>query len=216
MYVFISIMASHSGETIQVFKSRNNILALLREQGFDTSTYTGASISEVHSMFQANQMDMLLTIPQTGKKVYVKYHLDKTLRINNIYDYIEDLMNLEKILQKSDDLVIIIKDEPNDSLKKNLKNIWEQDEVFVNVFNIKRLQFNVLEHSLVPKHRPLNTKEAEEIKAKYHIKDDSQLPDIGRFSPVAQAIGLRPGQMCEIIRPSRTAVNATFYRICSA
>lgn len=207
---------AHSRESTQIFKSRNNILELLKAQGYDTATYDGASVADVHSMLQANQMDMLVTVPKTGKKAYVKYHLEKTLRINTIYDYIEDLMNLENILQKSDDLIIIIRDEPNDSLQKNLKNIWEQDGVFVNVFNIKRLQFNILEHSLVPPHRPLSEKEANEIREKFHIQSDSQLPDIGRFSPVAQAIGLRPGQLCEIIRPSRTAVNAPFYRICSA
>lgn len=207
---------AHSSETTQIFKSRNNILALLKTQGYDTTSYDGASVADVHSMSQANQMDMLVTVPKTGKKAYIKYHIEKALRINNIYDFIEDLMNLESVLQKSDDLIIIVKDEPNDSLQKNLKNIWEQDGVFVNVFNIKRLQFNILEHDLVPPHRPLSEKEAAAIKAKYHIQDDSQLPNIGRFSPVAQAIGLRPGQMCEIIRPSRTAVSAPFYRVCSA
>lgn len=207
---------AHSSETTQIFKSRNNILALLKAQGYDTSSYDGASVADVHSMSQANQMDMLVTVSKTGKKAYIKYHIEKALRINNIYDFIEDLMNLESVLQKTDDLIIIIKDEPNDSLQKNLKNIWEQDGVFVNVFNIKRLQFNILEHDLVPPHRPLSEKEAEEVKAKYHIQDNSQLPDIGRFSPVAQAIGLRPGQMCEIIRPSRTAVSVPFYRVCSA
>ena len=206
---------AHSSETTQIFKSRNNILALLKTQGYDTSSYDGVSVADVHSMSQANQMDMLVTVPKSGKKAYIKYNIDKSLRINNIYDYIEDLMNLESILKKTDDLIIIIKEEPNESLQKNLKNIWEQDGIFVNVFNIKRLQFNILEHELVPPHRPLSDKEAQEIKTKYHIQDDSQLPNIGRFSPVAQAIGLRPGQMCEIIRPSRTAVSAPFYRICS-
>jgi DNA-directed RNA polymerase subunit H (RpoH/RPB5) len=207
---------ANSSETTTIFKSRNNIIALLKAQGYDTNGYEGASVSSVHSMFQSNQMDMLCTNPKTGKKAYVKYQLGKALRLNNIYDYIEDLMNLEQVLKKSDDLIIIIKDEPNESLQKNLKNIWEQDGVFVNVFNIKRLQFNILEHSLVPPHRPLSDAEAIAIKQKYHIQADSQLPDICRFSPVAQAIGLRPGQMCEIIRPSRTAINAPFYRICSA
>ena len=43
---------------------------------------------------------------------------------------------------------------------------------------------------------------------------DSQFPDISRFDPVAQAIGIRPGQVCEIIRPSKTAISAPYYRIC--
>ena len=44
--------------------------------------------------------------------------------------------------------------------------------------------------------------------------DDNQLPEISRFDPVAQAIGMRPGNICEIIRPSKTAIYAPYYRIC--
>ncbi len=44
--------------------------------------------------------------------------------------------------------------------------------------------------------------------------NDGQFPDISRFDPAAQAIGIRPGEVCEIIRPSKTAISAPYYRIC--
>jgi DNA-directed RNA polymerase subunit H (RpoH/RPB5) len=206
-------MSQQSSEIQKIFKSRQVILDLLYKQGYDTGKYTGSSITEVSSMYITKQMDMLLE--KTDKKTYVKYHLDKTLRPTNLYDYIEDLINLDNILKKTDDLVIIIKDEPNDSLKKTLANFWQQDGVFINVINIKRLQFNILNHELVPPHKVLSTEEADAVKKLYNIMDDSQIPDISRFSPVSQVIGIRPGQMCEIIRPSKTAIKSKFYRICS-
>ena len=206
-------MSQQSSEIQKIFKSRGIILDLLEKQGYDTSKYTGSSITEVSSMHLVKQMDMLLEKPD--KKTYVKYHLDKTLRPTNLYDYIEDLINLDNILSKKDDLVIIIKDEPNDSLKKTLANFWQQEGVFINVINIKRLQFNILSHVLVPPHRVLNEEEADSIKKQYNIMDDSQIPDISRFSPVSQVIGIRPGQLCEIIWSSKTAIKSKFYRICS-
>jgi DNA-directed RNA polymerase subunit H (RpoH/RPB5) len=206
-------MSQQSSEIQKIFKSRQVILDLLYKQGYDTGKYTGSSITEVSSMYITKQMDMLLE--KTDKKTYVKYHLDKTLRPTNLYDYIEDLINLDNILNKTDDLVIIIKDEPNDSLKKTLANFWQQEGVFINVINIKRLQFNILNHELVPPHRVLSVEEADAIKKQYNIMDDSQIPDISRFSPVSQVIGIRPGQLCEIIRPSKTAIKSKFYRICS-
>jgi DNA-directed RNA polymerase subunit H (RpoH/RPB5) len=206
-------MSQQSSEIQKIFKSRQVILDLLYKQGYDTGKYTGSSITEVSSMYITKQMDMLLE--KTDKKTYVKYHLDKTLRPTNLYDYIEDLINLDNILNKTDDLVIIIKDEPNDSLKKTLANFWQQDGVFINVINIKRLQFNILNHELVPPHKVLSTEEADAVKKLYNIMDDSQIPDISRFSPVSQVIGIRPGQMCEIIRPSKTAIQSKFYRVCS-
>jgi DNA-directed RNA polymerase subunit H (RpoH/RPB5) len=209
-------MASQSGHIIQIYKSRQTIITHLYNQKYDVSSYEGFSINEVHTLFQTKQLDMLFVNNTNNKKAYVKYHLGKTLRQENISEYIEDLINLEEVLTKMDDLIIIMKDEPNESLVKSLKNIWEQDGIFVNVFNIQRLQYNVLEHELVPPHQVLTNAEALEFKKKYNITDDSQLPDISRFSPVAQAIGMRPGDLCKITRPSKTAINTEFYRICSA
>ena len=76
------------------------------------------------------------------------------------------------------------------------------------------MEYNILDHKLVPPHIPLNAEEEQRFREKYNITDNSQIPDISRFSPVAQVIGLRPGQICRIIRPSKTAINADFYRIC--
>ena len=205
---------AHS-EITTIFKSRITILELLKEQGYDTSDYEGFSINEVNSMHQSKQMDMLVSNSSNNKKCYIKYHGNKNLKNTYIYEYIDDLYNIEEILSKDDELIIIIKDEPNEPLLKLLSNIWEQDGIFINVFNIKRLQFNILKHELVPKHRALSKEEATIIKNKYNVKDNSQLPNISRFSPPAQAIGLRPGDLCEITRPSKTSITSLFYRICS-
>ena len=206
---------AHS-EITTIFKSRVNIIELLKEQGYDTSDYEGFSINEVNSMYQSKQMDMLFTNNNNNKKCYVKYHGSKNLKNTTIYEYIEDLFNIEQILKKTDDLIIIIKDEPNEPLLKLLTNIWEQEGIYLNVFNIKRLQFNILNHQLVPKHKVLTLEQSNEIKKIYNIQNDEQIPSICRFSPPAQAIGLRPGELCEITRPSKTSINSKFYRICSS
>jgi DNA-directed RNA polymerase subunit H (RpoH/RPB5) len=159
-------------------------------------------------------MDMLLKKITQEKSVYVKYHLAKSLRPVNIYEYIEDLFTLEEVLTKKDDLIVIMKDEPNDTIKKTLTDIWEKEGIFIIVLNIKRLQYNIMNHQLVPPHIVLNAEEAAAVKLKYNIHDDSQIPDISRFSPVSQVIGLRPGELCRIYRPSKTAIKAEFYRIC--
>ena len=206
---------AQSGQIVQIFKSRVNMLDILKSQDYNVEDYEGSSIHEVHSMFQAKQMDMLVSNNGGTKKAYIKYHLAKSLRPNNIYEYIDDLYNLEEVLTNADDLIIIMKDDPNETIHKTLKNIWEQDGVFIIIFSIQRLQFNILKHALVPPHIVLTSEKAAEIKNKYNIKDNSQLPDISRFSPVAKAIGMRPGDMCEITRPSKTAISTQFYRICS-
>lgn len=203
-----------------VYKSRKIILNLMSRQGYNIEDYDNFSINEVNSMKLNNQLDMLLEkkdedpITKKKDKIYIRYYLGKTIRPNNIHEMIDDLFNIEEVLKKNDTLFIIIKDDINETLLNELKHIWESDGIFIVIQNIKRLQFNILEHTLVPPHRVINENEVKEVMKKYNITDKNQFPEISRFDPVSQVIGLRPGQVCEIIRPSKTAVLTNYYRVC--
>jgi DNA-directed RNA polymerase subunit H (RpoH/RPB5) len=116
---------------------------------------------------------------------------------------------------KTDSIMFITKSDPNDTLVKELEQLWNERHIYVNVVYIKRLQFNVLKHSLVPKHETLTELEEEEFTTQYNIKDaKTQIPTISRFDPVAIAIGLRPGQICRIHRKSPTSIKTVYYRVC--
>lgn len=213
---------AQSGQIQIIYNSRKTLLEHLKYQGFDVEDYENFSVNEIYEMFQNQQLDILVERKESPekklskKKTYIKYHLAKTLRPEKIYEYIEDLFNLEQVLTKEDDLIIVIKEEPNDTMIKTLNQIWASDKQFVVIWNIKMLQFNVLEHSLVPNHNVLNLDDDIIFRKKYNINNDSELPNISRFSSPAMAIGIRPGQICEISRPSKTAINTKFYRICSS
>jgi DNA-directed RNA polymerase subunit H (RpoH/RPB5) len=56
--------------------------------------------------------------------------------------------------------------------------------------------------------------EVKQVMTKYNITDKVQFPDISRFDPVARVIGLRPGQVCNITRASKTAIETNYYRVC--
>jgi len=203
--------------TVQkIYKSRNNLLDMLKEQDYDVSQYENVGINEVNTLLTSKQLDMQLKKTNAEKKIYIKYHLAKGLRSTNIQEYIEELFTIDEVLTKDDDLMIIVKDEPNDTLIKNISAIWDTENIYITAIAINRLQFNILNHSLVPKHRILSNIEEEEIRKKYNIMDEKQMPDISRHSPVAQIIGLRPNKICEIIRSSKTGITSKFYRICSS
>jgi len=223
-----------SSLTSAIYKSRLTLLELMNKQNYNTYTYEGFSINEVNTMKTNNQLDMLLekktiqentiqtnnnTIIQVEqkdepKKIYIKYYLNKSLRPNNLQDIIDDLFNIEQILNKKDTLLIVVKDEVNDTMQNTIKHIWEKDRIFVIIISLKRLQFNILNHILVPSHRVLGQDELIQVKKRYNIINDKQFPEISRFDPVAQVIGIRPGEVCEIIRPSKIALTEPYYRIC--
>ena len=206
-----SILITH------IYNSRKTVLDLMKKQGYNTNDYSNFSVSEVNSMKQNNQLDMLLekNTDTDNKNIYIRYYLSSRPAPKNIQEMIDDLFVLTETLQKKDTLFIIIKDEPNETLINYLKHIWETEEIFIVVESIKRLQFNILEHVLVPFHRVLTDEEVNFIMKKYNIIHKFQFPKISRFDPVSRVIGLRPDQVCEIIRSSKTAIKSYYYRICT-
>jgi len=200
-----------------IYTSRKIILELMGKQGYNIKDYSNFSVNEVNSMKQNNQLDMLLETVEGApkkRKMYIRYYLAKAIRPANIHEMIDDLFVLTETLKKDDTLFVIIKDDPNETLVNELKHIWEKDGIFIVIESIKRLQFNILEHVLVPEHRVLSDSEVDDIMKKYNITDKTQFPDISRFDPVARVIGLRPNQVCHIIRASKTAIEANYYRVC--
>ena len=211
----------------QIYKSRGIILELMQAQNYNISEYDGFSINEINTMKTNNQLDLILSKNQYEegeenvikkedyeKKIYIKYYLGKSLRPNNLQEMIDDLFYIEEILTKNDTLLVVVKDEVNETLLNTLKHIWESDKIFIILIPLQRLQFNILEHILVPPHRVLNEAEKIKIKNRYNIINDDLFPELSRFDPVAKAIGIRPGEVCEITRPSKTAITSFYYRIC--
>lgn len=230
-------MSATSSLISLIHESRLTILRQMKALHFETKDYDNVSVNEVNSMFQNKQLDMLLERDQTiqvkqslsqsqfsspefvplhrKQKVYIRYYLAKAIRPANVEEIVDDLFRMEPILTKDDILYIVIKDEMNDTLRELLKHIWEQEGIFIVIQNMKRLQFNILEHTLVPPHQVVEDEDKiQQIFKQFNVTHVSQLPEILRFDPVAQVLCLRPGQICEIIRPSKTAVNAFYYRVC--
>lgn len=198
----------------KIYNSRLIILKQLETRGFNIEEWNNFSINDIQVMYNNKQLDMLLTHKNEDKKIYVKYHLFNKLSPHYIYDYVEDLYNIENVLKQEDELIIISKTNPNDSLINELTNQFNNNNIYVNIYNLHRYLFNILEHTFVPYHRVLNSEEKDKIYKKYNILRDNQLPEISRFDPVAQTIGLRPGELCEITRKSQTSVLSKYYRLC--
>lgn len=198
----------------EIYKSRKNLLDILESRGFDTSDYNSFTYEELHTMIQNQQLDFIVKKVDSEKKIYIKYNIIKVLRPNNIYDSVEDLFHIENVLTKNDDLIIINKDEPNDTLQTTVKNIWLNDGLYIAIINIARLQFNILNHTLVPKHTVLSEEERNVFLEKYNITNKKMIPTISYFSPVSIVLGIRPDDICKIERFSKTAINSDFYRIC--
>lgn len=206
--------ATNSQTIAKIFKSRKIMLNLAERRGYNTDQYKDFNIPEIATLFGTCNLDMLLTNPETQSKLYFKYHLKTKISKTHIQDYIEDLYNVEETLGEDDNLIIVGKDKPNDTLINVLDMSYKTDKYYVNIYNIHDYLYNILDHVLVPPHRIIDDEEKKVIAKYYNIVNDSQWPEISRFDPVATAIGLKPSDVVEIIRSSPTSLTTKYYRFC--
>tara|TARA_B110000879_G_C11180707_1_gene518152 strand:+ start:716 stop:1345 length:630 start_codon:yes stop_codon:yes gene_type:complete len=208
-------MSTSSNKIVSIYNSRFNLIDILQGNGYDTSDHNLFSINEVDAMFKNNQLDMLLTNHTNKRKIYIKYYLKaKQIKKQDLDEIIEDLYLIEDILTKQDTLIIITEDEPNDTMISKIKYLYEHDEIFIVIHNIKRLQFNILKHNLVPPCSVLLPDEINKLKHKFNLQSVKQLPEVSRFDPQSLAMCLRPGEVCKYERKSVTAMNTEYYRVC--
>jgi len=208
-----------SNRILSIFKSRTTILDFMERLGYETVDYTTFSINEIDAMFVNSQLDMLIKHKSSDKKVYIKYYFSaktgsRQIRPQTLDTIIEDLYEIEGVLASPDTLIIIIDEEPNETILNKVKYLYERNGIFVVIHNIKRLQFNLLNHALNPKVEILDDAAVKDILVKYNLKNAQMLPEISRFDPLALAIALRPGQVAKFIRNSATALHQDYFRIC--
>ena len=212
-------MSTISSRIISIYKSRTTLLAQLQKQGYNVDDYSSFTINEIDSMLSNSQLDMLINHSDKGTKIYIKYYFTlkqttKQIKKEVLDNIIEDLFTIDEVLTKKDTLMVIIDDEPNDTILTKMKYLYNHDGIFVIIHNIHRLQYNILDHTLVPYMRVLDAIEEVEFMKTKQIRDKSQLPEISRFDPQALVIGLRPGDICLIERASITALKTNYYRVC--
>lgn len=192
----------------------------LKEMGYDCTSHEYFSMEELDILQKNGGLDFMVV--KDDEKCYIKYMTEdantknpansvKKLNISNIID---EMFMQEGILTEKDTLVLITNDYSVDSIHKTLKNIWELKHLYVVLFDLKQLQLNVLKHKLVPKHVKLNSSEKVDLYHTLNIEEDSQLPEISRFDPVAKTLFLRPGEVCRITRFDKISFTNNYYRVC--
>ena len=224
-------MNNRSSLISSIYKSRETMLDLLANQNYNVIDYRGFDVNEISALYESGTLDLLVEKNNSGSdegeeykgeapdeiyksKLYVHYYLEGKFTQSKIQTLVDDLFITEEVLTPKDTLFIIIENEPNESINNMIHHIWEKDGIFVIIESMKRLQFNVLNHVFQPKFKILTENEVNYIKIKYNIMGDSNWPELSRFDPVCKATFIRPGQVFEITRPSKTALYSQYFRIC--
>ena len=115
-------------------KSRETLCEFLTYRGYDMSSHENTSENDIIQMAAHNELN--ITINNDNNKLVIAYSIEKSLR--NLDEFIEKYS-----ISPNDELIIVIKGIPNKSVKKKINLMFYNDNIFITVFDIHKLQYNI-------------------------------------------------------------------------
>ena len=214
-------------ETLDIlYRSRQTLLQLLKTKGYNTAPYEKFGPFEIEKMIsndKENNLGMELkrevpadsTIPSTCLVIYaiprVKNRLTNFLpKLLTNPDTGEDVID-----SKTTEIIIITLEAIGDTFNAAAVNQWAKRNLRIAFFDAHTLVSNPLEHVLVPLHEVVPEEEHADLLKKYNMKTKLNLPVI-RFHEdiIGRILGLVPGSIVKITRPSPSAGEYVLYRVC--
>lgn len=131
----------------------------------------------------------------------------------------EDMSLIDKVDPTTTEVIILLTADNyplSDSFHSKALTLWNTKKFRISFFLIDNLVTNPADHVLVPKHERVPLKEQEELLKKLYAHKKQQLPWIVfHLDMQARVLGLIPGDIVKITRPSPSAGYYTEYRVCA-
>ena len=214
-------------ETLDVlFRSRKTLLKLLAMRGYATKQYEKFGPIEIAAMAAASlgtagtgafRMDLERSAGgQPITKCRVEYSINRIKnRIPGFLDALTEEGNEAAITPEDTELIIILLEPVVETFHIASMNALATKSLHVSFFQAHTIVNNPLEHVLVPKHELLPSSEHAAFLADHKIKSKANLPLIKFHEDmIARVIGLLPGDIVKITRPSPSAGEYISYRVC--
>ncbi len=204
-----------------VYRSRMTLLDLLDARGYDVDKYRKFSPAEISVAVEAfPSLSFKVTKRDDTKKVcdvrYTKISKNSRNKLEAMFDDIPD----EEV--NNTEVVVMVMEDLSDAhhiiaLKQYMKNPRGKEyKLRVSFFNVQKIVVNPLKHILVPKHEIVPQEEHKQLLESMYITSKAKLPEIKfHLDPITRCIGAVPGDIIKITRPSQSAGETVYYRICS-
>jgi DNA-directed RNA polymerases I, II, and III subunit RPABC1 len=192
-----------------LFNIRKTVIEMLQDRNYIVPQSELINFDDFSIKFKNKNLDIYIDNSENDKgKVYVYFHNEnKTIpkvELKNLLSKTIETYNDENIK-----LIILLKEKGNGSILKEInKEIYKNVEIFMN----KNMIFNITHHEFVPKHIILSEEEEKEVLDKYSTPIN-KLPKILKTDPVAKYYGMKPNQICKIIRNSPEVGDYLYYRL---
>jgi len=196
-------------EKKNLFKIRKTVLEMLEDRKYNIPKSEYIDFDEFCIKYNSKNIDIFIDSgSEELGKIYVYFHNE-----NKSLSKVELKNKINKLIEQYEDeklkIIILLKEKGIGSILKEVnKNEYKNIEIFLN----KNMIFNITHHQLVPKHILLNDEEINVLLEKYSTTSN-KLPKLLRSDPIAKYYGMKPNQVCKIIRKSPEVGNYPYYRL---
>jgi DNA-directed RNA polymerase subunit H (RpoH/RPB5) len=201
-----------------IVRSRPTVLEVLELRGFNVDSLKDESPEDLvtkSSTALTNDIELeLLRIQVDSKdetrKAHVFYWMGSVKQKRKNMFPLDEALGIED----GDDVIVLLNEPIHDDFHKIA--ITRREYEHISFFNIRNLVTNPMKHVLVPIHRKLSPEEGEAVLKELHAPSKSVLPAIKyHVDMIARVLGLMPGDIVEITRPSITAGEYKLWRVCT-
>lgn len=209
-------------ETLYIlYRSRQTLLKILTERGYNTKSYEKFGPIEIAAMAATGaasfQMNLTRTTTDPITKCRVIYSLGRVKnRLNSFLESQLDEESSDAINPQDTELIIVVLEPVVETFHTAALSTFINKKLHVSFFQAHTIVNNPMEHVLQPKFEFLAKSQHAEFMRQNKIKSLANLPLIKFHEDmVARILGLLPGDIVKILRPSPSAGEYISYRICS-
>jgi DNA-directed RNA polymerase subunit H (RpoH/RPB5) len=205
-----------------LYRSRETLLKMLKEEGYLTDKYERFGPWEIEAMVNGGQhsLSMELKRPTAGEgeitNCIVLYSLGKLKQ--KIKSFVDQLLLPDRVPlvePANTEVIVLVLEDVADVFHAEALRVWLAHKLKIRFFKSHNLIFDPREHVHVPKHERLpESQHAEFLKTNY-IRNKINLPVIKFHEDmIARVMGLVPGDIVKITRPSPASGTYEIYRVC--
>lgn len=186
----------------EVLKSFQTVREMLVDRGIALGPLADVTYAELKAMADASPTFVIKGV----EGVRIVYDTHAKFKFSDVRRLLE-----EPDIQDAKIVVLVVRDKPNAANAKMLAEAGDN----VEPFEIRELLYNVSRHSLVPRHEVVrDPAEIDALMKQYRVRSKTQFPLILRSDPMARYLGVRPGELVRVTRPSPSAGEYVLYRAC--
>lgn len=217
-------------ETLTIlYRSRITLLNILKKRGYKTAPYEKFGPVEIGAMASAGGTAFRMDLERDEAaaattaditKCRVVYSFNKIK--NRLPSFLAELLDEEsedRVDGATTEVIVILLEPIADAFHVAALNAITRsppNKLRIAFFQAHTLVINPFDHVLVPKHELLPSSEHATFLKENKIKAKTNLPIIKFHEDIiARLMGLQPGDIVKITRPSPTAGEYSVYRLCA-